>query len=89
MSDERQIKSYVWHGGKCFFVSTILRDSSACEGPRQYNETMVWPYDWETATRSPNFIYQDGDTAGSIRQHIKACERIHATGNPDKPEDSQ
>ncbi len=83
MSDERQIKSYVWHGTKCFFVSTILRESSAMGGPTHYNETVVWPYDWEKRECRHNSIYQDGDTAGSIRQHLKVCERIHHTGNPD------
>lgn len=85
-ADQRQIKSYVWHGKFCFFVSTICRESSAMEGPTHYNETMVWPYDWERGERSPNFIFQDGDTAGSIRLHQQVCERIHHTGNPDKPE---
>jgi len=75
--DERQIKSYVWFGAKCFFVSTILRASSASEGPTHYNETMVWPYDWSKAERGQNFIFQDGDTAGSIRLHLKVCERNH------------
>lgn len=83
MSDQRQIKSCVWHGLKCYFVSTILRESSACGGPTHYNETMVWPYDWEKAERGANFIFQDGTEAGSIGLHNRVCERIYHTGNPE------
>ena len=47
MSDDRIIKTYVWHGDKCFFVSTINRESSAAILPAlRYNETMVWEYNW-------------------------------------------
>ncbi len=28
-ADEPKLKSYVWHDEKCYFVSTIERDSSA------------------------------------------------------------
>lgn len=83
MNDERQIKSYVWHEDKCFFVSTILRESSAMLGPSHYNETMVWAYDWHSRVRGEKPIFQDGDTAASIRLHQTVCQRIHSTGNPD------
>lgn len=79
MSDERIIKTYVWHGEKCFFVSTIERDSSADEGPRRYNETLVWEYDWEKGERG-KMIDQLGDHKGSISVHQKAVEMLHETG---------
>jgi len=80
--DDRVAKTYVWHGGKCFFVSTIERDSSAMEGPRRYNETMVWEYDLEKRERSKNFIFQDGCSKGSIWLHQQVVVRLHQTGDP-------
>lgn len=79
MSDDRIIKTYVWHGEKCFFVSTIERDSSASEGPRRYNETLIWEYDWEKGERG-EMIDQIGDSEGSIRAHQKAVEGLYEAG---------
>jgi hypothetical protein len=45
--DVRVIKSFVWHGDDCYFVSTIDRDSSSIMGGR-FAETLVWLFDWET-----------------------------------------
>ena len=50
MDNKRLIKSYVWHEGKCFFVSTIERDSS-CMYPSRFVEVMVWVFDWDTDKR--------------------------------------
>lgn len=66
--NNRVIKSYVWHQDKCFFVSTIERDSSAAGGPRRYNETIVWEYNWKTAECGA-MVWQDGDSKGSIGAH--------------------
>lgn len=83
--DAKVIKTYVWHQGKCFFVSTIERDSSAMQCPGRFNETMVWEYDWKTAERGA-WIFQDGCAKGSIRLHQQVVERLYATGNPNEPE---
>ena len=56
--DNRIIKTYVWHGDKCFFVSTIERESSAMEGPRRYNETIVWKCEWEKGEREMLHQYE-------------------------------
>lgn len=80
MSD-RIIKSYVWHGDECFFVSTLERDSSAIEYPHRYNETMVWNYDWHKALRQ-ELIHQDEDSKGSIRTHQRICEQLFFGGLP-------
>lgn len=77
--NQRVIKSYVFHGDKCFFVSTIERDSSAMLGPRRFNETMVWHYDWSTAERGSLF-HQDEAPCGSIRTHNYVCEQLHEDG---------
>lgn len=78
-ADDRVIKSYVWHDGKCFFVSTIERDSSAMEGPRRFNETIVWDYDWDIKERG-SIVHQDEGSAGSVRTHLKVCERFFEQG---------
>ena len=81
MNDDRIIKTYVWHGDKCFFVSTIERESSAMLWPRRYNETIVWSYDWKTAERG-EMLHQDEDSKGSIRTHLRIVERIYKHGTP-------
>ena len=40
-------KSYVWHDGKCYFVSTIERTYDTYAGSTRGQETLVWEYDWE------------------------------------------
>lgn len=78
-ADDRVMKSYVWHDGKCFFVSTIERDCSAMEWPSRFNETIVWDYDWDTKERG-SIVHQDEGSAGSIRKHLTICERLYACG---------
>lgn len=78
--DRRVIKSFVWHGDKCFFVSTIERDSSAPILPTpRYNETLIWEYDWEKKERLL-LIYQGDDMRGSISKHLCWCSAIHRDG---------
>ena len=78
--NKRLIKSYVWHEGKCFFVSTIDRDSSALGGPGRYAETMVWTFDWDNNTRGGEYLFSDGGGKGYIGKHLKLCQRIYDTG---------
>lgn len=80
--DERLIKSFVWHDGKCFFVSTIDRDSSSLIGGR-FSETIVWAYDWEANERGAS-LYEECGIEGSIKAHLDTVRRIHDTGSPDK-----
>lgn len=79
MKDKRVIKSYVWHGDKCFFVSTIERDSSAAADPGRYHETLVWQHDLETQKSGP-LLYQLECSRCSIRSHLKACDELFQTG---------
>lgn len=78
-SDERVIKSYVWHKQKCYFVSTIERDSSAMSCQHRYNETIVWEYYWENGERL-DYVHQDEDCKHSIKTHLSICERIFKEG---------
>lgn len=86
MSDDRIIKTYVWHKDQCFFVSTIECDSSAMLGPERYNETLVWEYDWEKRARDEHFIYQGGTMKGSIYLHQRVVELLFTTGKPEEDE---
>ena len=77
--DNSVIKSYVWHNGKCFFVSTIERDSSAMLNPGRYNETIVWEYDWAKAERG-KMIHQGEDGKGCIGTHLRVCKDFYLCG---------
>ena len=74
------VKSYVWHGDECFFVSTINRKSSSEYAyEARYNETMVWEYDWDTAARGAILNLSD-DRVGSATEHYRVCELLRVHG---------
>ena len=68
-------KSYVWHKGKCFFVSTIERDFNTYEGTFRGKETITWEFDWESSKRG-ELVHQ----AGGILDHQNICRSLLATG---------
>jgi len=82
--DVRLIKSYVWHDGKCYFVSTIDRDSSAPQGGR-FSETMVWEHDWDKNERGEHILHEEGGPESFIGRHLKLCQRIFDTGTFEEP----
>ncbi len=79
------IQSYVWHGEKCFFVSTIDRESSAMEGGT-YAETMVWEFDFKERNRG-DIVGQGEDATGSAREHYALCQRLIDSGSMELPDD--
>lgn len=80
MENIRQIKSYVWHNSKCYFVSTIERDSSAAVIPaRRFNETLVWEYDWDARERG-ELIHNTGHPRGNILAHWSICDQLYRHG---------
>lgn len=83
MIQDLVIKSYVWHSDKCFFVSTIERDSSAAIGPTRFNETIVWAYNWDNGERAEMISTHD-DSSGSIRTHQRICDLIYRTGKTEE-----
>ena len=85
--DERVIKSYVWHDGECFFVSTINRDSSSMIGGR-YAETMVWGYDWDNRKRG-GLVGQGEASEGSIYGHQQICKLLFDTGKCEPEDDDE
>ena len=76
--DERQLKTYVWHEGKCFFVSTIIRDSSAVGYPSRFAETITWEHDWKTNERG-EMVDQDG-SGPAFQQHMRVVEDFYRLG---------
>ena len=82
------VQSYVWHGDKGFFVSTINRPSSAAAAyGRVYAETMVW--EWDAKTRERGVIVgQDEAGEDSIRSHLAMVKRLHETGQCELPDEA-
>jgi hypothetical protein len=80
LNNDRIIKTYVWHGGKCFFISTIERRSSSPYNPCRYNETIVWAYDWDKKERG-ELLHMDEAAKGSIRTHQRVCEAYFKHGS--------
>lgn len=72
-------KSYLWHKGQIYFVSTIDRDSSAAYYQSRYAETMVWTWDWDKRERG-ELIHQDEGSQGSITTHLAVCKKLHEGG---------
>jgi hypothetical protein len=73
-------KSYVWHGNKCFFVSTIERNYDTCEGTSRGHETLAWEYDYENKLRG-KLVYE----GGGVADHQRVCRCVVAEGEmPDE-----
>lgn len=74
MAEQRLIQSYVRDR---FFVSTILRRSSAVNGPTEYYETMVWSWDAQTKERGALIEQSDSGWAPKLAliDHASVCER--------------
>lgn len=74
------IQSHVWHGDKCFCVSTINRQSSAALAfHNQYAETMVWDFDLE-AKQNGELLGQAEGPRDDISIHLDICRKLRATG---------
>jgi hypothetical protein len=85
----RVMKSYVWHEGQCYFVSTINRESSALLAPDLvYAETMVWKVNFDSGIREA-IVHQAEGPRGSIAEHIAICQRLRATGNAAAPAEEE
>ena len=83
--NKRLLKSIVWHGEQCFYVSTIERDYDGWSGETiRLNETIVWEFDWLTQNRGC-LIHSDGG-GGACVQHCAVVERLFKTGKPEKRE---
>ena len=77
---KKLIQSYVWHNGKCFFISTINRESSALLAyGMMYAETMVWEYNYDTSERG-KLIGEYSGSKGSLRCHFNICENLQEHG---------
>jgi hypothetical protein len=80
-------QTYVWHGDKAFFVSTINRESSAVHAHGMvYSETMAWEWDAVTKQRG-KLVRQDEDGKDLLRTHFAVVKSLHDTGAPIPPEE--
>lgn len=86
--NKRLIKTYVFFEDKCFFVSTINRESSAMLCPDMvYAETMVFDYDWNTG-KIGNIVHQDSASRDNINVHQRICDSLYRYGEV-KPEEDE
>ncbi len=84
--DTPLLKTYLWHGDKCFYVSTYERDSSAsADYGARYNETLGWSWDLDRNCRS-EIVAHTGD-GEAFRQHSAVCEQLYRTGEWRDPRD--
>ena len=79
-------QTFVKHGEKCAFVSTINRESSAMLSGGTYAETLVWEYDESTSQRG-RLIGQGEASADSLFVHEKFVKRFGETGSFEEQED--
>jgi len=85
--DKRQLTSYVWHKGQCYFVSTIERDSSANVPPvPRFMETIAWEYDWDARQRG-SMVATEG-SGSAVSQHFEMCQQLHRNGCYESKDDS-
>ena len=74
-------QTHIWHGDKCFFVSTINRQSSATLAyGAVYSETLVWEWDDETKQRGA-MVGQDEHCEDSLFAHQRMVLRLFDTGS--------
>lgn len=73
-------QTYLYREGKCWFVSTINRVSSAALAMgATYAETMAWEFEPETKQRGP-LVAQEEAPTDSLYAHIEVCESLHRHG---------
>ena len=73
------MQTYVFHGKKAWFVSTIDRRSSAQLNPCMYAETLIFEWDKDTRERG-EMVFQDEDGEGMIGTHMRICKILFETG---------
>jgi hypothetical protein len=79
MTKNDLIKTYVKHGEKWFFVSTINRESSAAIIPSPvYAETIVWSTN--VVGERQELLWQGEAYKGSIKTHQRVVEALAAKG---------
>lgn len=69
------IHSYVFHGEKCWYVSTIYRQCSALYNNDMYYETLVWEYDVLKKERG-KIVHQSEE----LEEHFNICKSILEKG---------
>lgn len=75
MNNNRIWQSYVYHEGKCIFVSTIERTCDTAAGETRGLETLVWEYDDEKKERGKMIRHM-----GGVVDHHMICRCWIAEG---------
>jgi hypothetical protein len=75
VTDEKLWQSYVYHNGKCWFVSTIVRNYETYVGVTRGCETLVWEYDDSERKRGKMVGHM-----GGVADHQAICRCLIATG---------
>jgi hypothetical protein len=76
--NKNAIQSYVYHcdSDKAFYVSTILRESSAAAAyGSMYLETIVW--EWDATTKKRGGIVAQGE---GLLSHFDFCRQFYENG---------
>lgn len=68
-------QSYVYHGDRAVFVSTIERDYDTVAGTSRGLETLVW--EWDPVERKRGELVHQ---AGGISDHVRICRCFVAEG---------
>ncbi len=80
--------TYVFHNStrKCFYVSTVERDSSAeHHAGARYDQTIVWEYDWDNKKRG-EMVHLTGD-GPAFKQHSQIVDNLYRLGIPQTDEE--
>lgn len=73
------IQSHVWNDDKCFFVSTINRESSSAYSQgHTYSETFAWEVDKEMKRGA--LVGQDEAGTDATHVHFKVCKQLAEHG---------
>lgn len=81
--NEPLAQSHIFYGDKCFFVSTINRQSSSALGGNHiYSETLVWNWDVKKRERQGYILHQAEGAKNSIKVHQSICQYLFEHGKP-------
>lgn len=69
-------ETFVWNEGKCYRISTIVRQSSATLSyGGNYSETLAWEYN-KNEKKQGNFVMQDESAPNSLIGHMRVVTKI-------------
>jgi len=79
------LKTYVWHGGKCYLVITMKNrwaDDSDVSITRGYFTTLAWEFD-NVQEEVMGSVCCLADSSNKISDHYAVCDQLVRTGKYD------